>query len=104
MEYLYHHLKVKVDYFSNNQFKPNKHLNATDKYKTNKDSTLFYYNFLGIINMKQGHYSYAEYCFKYCRNIIIQNSMLYLKYLDRVEYNLVLCYFLTKIMINQFKY
>ena len=96
MEYLYHFLKVKVDYFSNNQFKLNKHLSAMDKYKANKDSTLFYYNFLGIINMKQGHYSYAEYCFKYCRNIIIQNSMLYLKYLDGVEYNLALCYFFTK--------
>ena len=96
MEYLYHFLKVKVDYFSNNQFKLNKHLSAMDKYKTNKDSTLFYYNFLGIINMKQGHYSYAEYCFKYCRNIIMQNSMLYLKYLDGVEYNLALCYFFTK--------
>ena len=96
MENLYHFLKVKVDYFSNNQFKLNKHLSAMDKYKTNKDSTLFYYNFLGIINMKQGHYSYAEYCFKYCRNIIMQNSMLYLKYLDGVEYNLALCYFFTK--------
>ena len=96
MENLYHFLKVKVDYFSNNQFKLNKHLSAIDKYKTSIDGTLFYYNFLGIINMKQGHYSYAEYCFKYCRNIICENSMLYLKYLDGVEYNLALCYFFTK--------
>ena len=96
MENLYHYLKVKVDYFLNIPFKLNKHLSAIDKYKTNNDSILFYYNFLGIINMKQGHYSYAEYCFKYCRSIISQNSMLYLKYLDGVEYNLALCYFLTK--------
>ena len=96
MENLYHFLKVKVDYFSNIQFKLNKHLSSIDKYKTSNDSILFYYNFLGIINMKQGHYSYAEYCFKYCRNIICQNSMLYLKYLDGVEYNLALCYFFTK--------
>ena len=96
MENLYHFLKVQVDYFSNIQFKLNKHLSAMDKYKTNNDNILFYYNFLGIINMKQGHYSYAEYCFKYCRNIINQNSMLYLKYLDGVEYNLALCYFFTK--------
>ena len=96
MENLYHFLKVKVDYFSNIQFKLNKHLSAIDKYKTNTDSILFYYNFLGIINMKQGHYSYAEYCFKYCRNIINKNSMLYLKYLDGVEYNLALCYYFTK--------
>ena len=98
MENLYHFLKVKVDYFSNstNQFKLKKHLSAIDKYKTSIDGTLFYYNFLGIINMKQGHYSYAEYCFKYCRNIICDNSMLYLKYLDGVEYNLALCYFFTK--------
>jgi len=96
MENLYHFLKVKVDYFSNSQFKLNKHLKAIDKYKTNNDSILFYYNFLGIINMKQGHYSYAEYCFKYCRDIISKNSMLYLKYLDGVEYNLALCYFFTK--------
>ena len=96
MENLYHFLKVKVDYFLNVQFKLNKHLSAIEKYKTSNDSILFYYNFLGIINMKQGHYSYAEYCFKYCRNIICQNSMLYLKYLDGVEYNLALCYFFTK--------
>ena len=96
MENLYHFLKVKVDFFSNIQFKLNKHLSAIDKYKSDKDSTLFYYNFLGIINMKQGHYSYAEYCFKFCRNIIIENSMIYLKYLDGVEYNLALCYFFTK--------
>ena len=96
MENLYHFLKVKVDYFSNIQFKLNKHLSAIDKYKTNTDSILFYYNFLGIINMKQGHYSYAEYCFKYCRNIINKNSMLYLKYLDGVEYNLALCYYFVK--------
>ena len=96
MENLYHFLKVKVDYFLNIQFKLNKHLSAMDKYKANKDSTLFYYNFLGIINMKQSHYSYAEYCFKYCRNIISQNSMLYLKYLYGVEYNLALCYFYMK--------
>ena len=96
MENLYHYLKVKVGYFSNTQFKLNKYLSAIDKYKTSNDNILFYYNFLGIINMKQGHYSYAEYCFKFCRNIISQNSMLYLKYLDGVEYNLALCYFLTK--------
>ena len=96
MENLYHYLKVKVDYFLNIPFKLNKHLSAIDKYKTSKDGILFYYNFLGIINMKQGHYSYAEYCFKCCRNIISQNSMIYLKYLDGVEYNLALCYFLTK--------
>ena len=96
MENLYHFLKVKVDYFSNNSFKLNKHLKAFDKYKTNNDSKLFYFNFLGILNMKQGHYSYSEYCFKYCRDIIRKNSMLYLKYLDGVEYNLALCYFFTK--------
>ena len=96
MENLYHFLKVKVDYFSNNSFKLNKHLKSFDKYKTNNDSKLFYFNFLGILNMKQGHYSYSEYCFKYCRDIIKKNSMLYLKYLDGVEYNLALCYFFTK--------
>jgi tetratricopeptide (TPR) repeat protein len=46
--------------------------------------------------MKQGHYAYAEYCFKYCRDIISQNSMQYLKYLSGVEYNLALCYFFTE--------
>ena len=100
MENLYHFLRVKfdyfADYFSNNQFKLYKHLSEIDKYKTNIDGTLFYYNSLGLINMKQGHYSYAEYCFKYCRNIICENSNLYLKYLDGVEYNLALCYFFTK--------
>ena len=96
MEQLYHFLKIQVDYFSNIQFKLNKHLSAFDKYRTNNDSILFYYNFLGITNLKQGHYSYAEYCFKYCRNIINQNSMLYLKYLDGIEYNLALCYYFNK--------
>ena len=96
MENLYNFLKIKVDYFLNIQFKLNKHLNIIDKNRSNNDSILFYYNFLGIINMKQGHYAYAEYCFKFCRNIISQNSMQYLKYLSGVEYNLALCYFFTK--------
>ena len=93
MENLYNFLKIKVDYFLNIQFKLNKHLSVIDKNKSNNDSILFYYNFLGIINMKQGHYAYAEYCFKFCRDIISQNSMQYLKYLSAVEYNLALCYF-----------
>ena len=93
MENLYNFLKIKVDYFLNIQFKLNKHLSVIDKNKSNNDSILFYYNFLGIINMQQGHYAYAEYCFKFCRNIISQNSMQYLKYLSAVEYNLALCYF-----------
>ena len=93
MENLYNFLKIKVDYFLNIQFKLNKHLSVIDKNKSNNDSILFYYNFLGIINMKQGHYAYAEYCFKFCRDIISQNSMQYLKYLSAIEYNLALCYF-----------
>ena len=96
MENLYNFLKIKVDYFLNIQFKLNKHLSVIDKNKSNNDSILFYYNFLGIINMKQGHYAYAEYCFKLCRDIISQNSMQYLKYLSAVEYNLALCYFFTE--------
>ena len=96
MENLYNFLKIKVDYFLNIQFKLNKHLSVIDKNKSNNDSILFYYNFLGIINMKQGHYTYAEYCFKFCRDIISQNSMQYLKYLSAVEYNLALCYFFTE--------
>ena len=96
MENLYNFLKIKVDYFLNIQFKLNKHLSVIDKNKSNNDCILFYYNFLGIINMKQGHYAYAEYCFKYCRDIISQNSMQYLKYLSGVEYNLALCYFFTE--------
>ena len=96
MENLYNFLKIKVDYFLNIQFKLNKHLSVIDKNKSNNDSILFYYNFLGIINMKQGHYANAEYCFKFCRDIISQNSMQYLKYLSAVEYNLALCYFFTE--------
>ena len=96
MENLYNFLKIKVDYFMNIQFKLNKHLTAIEKNRSNKDCLLFYYNFLGIINMKQARYAYAEYCFKFCINIINQNSMQYLKYLSGVEYNLALCYFFTK--------
>ena len=96
MENLYNFLKIKVDYFLNIQFKYNKHLSVIDKNKSNKDCILFYYNLLGIINLKQEHYAYAEYCFKFCRNIINENSMKYLKYLPGVEYNLALCYFFTQ--------
>ena len=95
MENIYHFLKLKVAYFLNAQFKINKHLSAIEKNKSNNDNILFYYNFLGIINLKQGHYSYAEYCFKFCKNIIYNNSMLYSKYLDDIEYNLSLCYYFT---------
>ena len=96
MENLYNFLKIKVDYFLNIQIKLNKHLSVIDKNKSNKDCILFYYNLLGIINLKQEHYAYAEYCFKFCRNIINENSMKYLKYLPGVEYNLALCYFFTQ--------
>ena len=96
MENLYNFLKIKVDYFLNIQIKLNKHLTVIDKNKSNKDCILFYYNLLGIINLKQEHYAYAEYCFKFCRNIINENSMKYLKYLPGVEYNLALCYFFTQ--------
>ena len=96
MENLYNFLKIKIDYFLNIQFKLNKHLSVIDKNKSNKDCILFYYNLLGIINLKQEHYAYAEYCFKFCRNIINENSMKYLKYLPGVEYNLALCYFFTQ--------
>ena len=96
MEKLNKFLKIKVDYFMNLQFKLNKHLGDIDKNKSNNDGILFYYNFLGIISMKQGRYAYAEYCFKFCRDIINQNSMQYLKYLVGVEYNLALCYFFTQ--------
>ena len=96
MENLYNFLKIKVDYFLNIQLKLNKHLSVIDKNKSNKDCILFYYNLLGIINLKQEHYAYAEYCFKFCRNIINENSMKYLKYLPGVEYNLALCYFFTQ--------
>ena len=96
MENMYHFLKVKVDYFLNAQFKMNKHLSIIEKNKSNNDNILFNYNFLGITNLKQGQYSYAEYCFKFCKNIINNNSMLYLKYLDGIEYNLSLCYYFTK--------
>ena len=96
MENLYNFLKIKVDYFLNIQFILNKHISVIDKNKTNNDCILFYYNLLGIINLKQSSYSYAEYCFKFCRNIINQNSMQYLKYLPGVEYNLALCHFFTQ--------
>ena len=96
IENLYNFLKIKVDYFLNIQFKLNKHLSVIEKNKSNNDCLLFYYNFLGIINLKQARYAYAEYCFKLCRNLINQNSMQYLKYLPGVEYNLALCYFFTQ--------
>ena len=96
MERLYHFLKMKADYFSNTQFKLNKHMSSFDKYQVDNDSILFYFNFSGIINLKQAHYSYAEYCFKFCKNIIQENPNLYLKYLYGIEFNLSLCYYFTK--------
>ena len=96
MENLYNFLEIKVDYFLNAQFNLNKHLNTIEKNKSNNDNILFYYNFLGIINMKQAHYTYAEYCFKFCKKIIKENSILYLKYLPNIEYNIALCHFFTK--------
>lgn len=98
MERFYYYLKVRSEYYSNNQYKINKFISSPDVFKDNKDflNVLFYYNCAGIINMKQTHFSLAEYCFKYCKNIINQNSMEYINYLPGIEYNLALCYYFIK--------
>ena len=97
-------LKIRIDYVNNTQFKFYKHLNSllefssTSSNMTNSSlqSILFYYNSLGIQNMKEKKYSMAEYCFKHCEALIHQNEMSSYKYLSIVLYNISLCFFYTK--------
>ena len=91
----YHILKVRIDYFNNTQFKFFQHLS---KFSSNKeiDSIIFYYNSMGIAQLKQKRYFYAEYCFKYCEKLIRQNEINYYLFLNTVLYNISLCYFYSK--------
>ena len=61
-------LKIRIDYVNNTQFKFYKHLNSLLEFSSTSSnsslqSILFYYNSLGIQNMKEKKYSMAEYCF-----------------------------------------
>lgn len=100
-------LKVRIDYFNNTQFKFYKHLNSLISFSSSINqshltsslslhSTLFYYNSIGILNLKEKKYSYAEYCFKHCESLIHQNEMSTYKYMSIVLYNIGLCYFYSK--------
>ena len=100
-------LKVRIDYFNNTQFKFYKHLNSLISFSSSINqshlssslslhSTLFYYNSIGILNLKEKKYSYAEYCFKHCESLIHQNEISTNKYMSNVLYNISLCYFFTK--------
>ena len=98
-------LKIRIDYFNNTQFKFYKHLNSLHSFgltleKSNPNlslqTTLFYYNSIGILNLKEKKYTYAEYCFKQCESLIRQNEMSTYKFLSIILYNISLCYFYTK--------
>lgn len=96
-------LKIRIDYVNNTQFKFYKHLNSLLEFSSTANmnnfslqSILFYYNSLGIQNLKEKKYSMAEYCFKHCEALIHQNEMSSYKYLSIVLYNISLCYFYTK--------
>ena len=51
---------------------------------------------MGIHQLKQKRYSYAEYCFKFCENLIRKNESVTYFYLNNVLYNIALCYFYSK--------
>ena len=94
-------LKIRIDYVNNTQFKFYKHLNSLLEFSSTANvdslqSILFYYNSLGIQNLKQKNYSMAEYCFKHCETLIHQNEMASYKYLSIVLYNISLCFFYSK--------
>ena len=94
-------LKIRIDYVNNTQFKFYKHLNSLLEFSSTVNmnslqSILFYYNSLGIQNLKEKKYSMAEYCFKHCETLIHQNEMSSYKYLSIVLYNISLCFFYTK--------
>ena len=91
----YHILKIRIDYFNNIQFKFFQHLTNLSSNKE-INSIIFYYNSMGIHQLKQKRYSYAEYCFKFCENLIRKNESLTYCYLNNVLYNIALCYFYTK--------
>ena len=91
----YHILKVRIDYFNNIQFKFFQHLTNLSSNKE-LNSIIFYYNSMGIHQLKQKRYSYAEYCFKCCENLIRKNESVTYFYLNNVLYNIALCYFYSK--------
>ena len=95
----YHILKIRIDFYTNSNFKFYKHLSSLNNFnQNNKDITLilFNYNSLGIFHLKQKNYNYAEYCFKYCEKLIKKNKKKTYIYINTILYNLSLAYFYTK--------
>lgn len=98
---MYNVMKVKLHYHNKKTImKCYKHLNSLycnyDNEQHNIYMRVFYYNSIGIINLKQGKYSYGEYYFKLCEKIIRKNEIVGYNYLNCVLYNIALCYFFEK--------
>ena len=95
----YHILKIRIDFYTNSNFKFYKHLTSLNNFnQNNKDITLilFNYNSLGIFHLKQKNYNFAEYCFKFCEKIIKKNKKKTYNFINTILYNLSLAYFYTK--------
>ena len=95
----YHILKIRIDFYTNSNFKFYKHLTSLNNFNQNKkDITLilFNYNSLGIFHLKQKNYNFAEYCFKFCEKIIKKNKKKTYNFINTILYNLSLAYFYTK--------
>ena len=95
----YHILKIRIDFYTNSNFKFYKHLSSLNNFnQNNKDIILilFNYNSLGIFHLKQKNYNFAEYCFKFCEKIIKKNKKKTYNFINTILYNLSLAYFYTK--------
>jgi hypothetical protein len=108
---LYHYLKIRGDYNNNSFFKCYKHLNSlySGMVKNNTEAEierqLFYYNAIGIINLRQKKYTLAQCFFKHCLLLLKNNPNFIGKlkiqaecanWVAYVKYNIGLCLFFEK--------
>lgn len=108
---LYHYLKIRGDYNNNSFFKCYKHLNslysgmAKNTSEAEMERQLFYYNAIGIINLRQKKYTLAQCFFKHCLLLLKNNPNFISKlkiqaectnWVAYVKYNIGLCLFFEK--------
>lgn len=114
---LYYYLKIKIDFHNNSFFKCYKHLNnlinpsLTKQNKFNEkisvESYIFYWNAIGILNIKQKKFNLAEFFFKKCLSVMndkaIVNILDWKEGISNVKYNIGLCQFYQKNFAKAFR-
>ena len=104
LNYATNKTNLKIPYkLNDNSFK----LNIDGNKAENEFNKIYYYNYLGIISLKNGNYNIASYFFLKCKQIILQNTSTQLikrnHFYPTVLFNLALSFFYSKKYKNTIK-